>query len=134
MSDGDLSEQPSPARFSTGSQFRLWSSASNDSVLSNVHDEDEELDSANAQSDLIERVDDEQEFPNDVDKLKAEIQTLRAQLQLHEEKERERKRGILYAEFLQWAPKVQQEGWLTNKVRKAYAACQKIVEALDSGN
>ncbi|KAF6236825.1 hypothetical protein HO173_005116 [Letharia columbiana] len=64
---------------------------------------------------------------------------LRLQVRVLEDKnmanaEQEQKRGKLYAEFLRWAPKVQQEGWLTNKVRKAYAACQKIVEALEPGD
>ena len=73
-----------------------------------------------------------------VRKLKKDIETLRRQVQqLKNEKkvseEREQKRGKLYAEFLRWAPKVQHEGWLTNKVRKAYAACQKLAEALERG-
>ena len=100
---------------------------------------DGELESAHVDSDLSQGRNGEEGNLDDVEKLKAEVEMLRLQVRVFEDKnranaEQERKRGKLYAEFLRWAPKVQQEGWLTNKVRKAYAACQKIVEALELGD
>lgn len=100
---------------------------------------DGELESAHVDSDLSQGRNGEEGNLDDVEKLKAENEMLRLQVRVLEDKnmanaEQERKRGKLYAEFLRWAPKVQQEGWLTNKVRKAYAACQKIVEALELGD
>ncbi|CAF9926468.1 MAG: hypothetical protein ALECFALPRED_003451 [Alectoria fallacina] len=71
-----------------------------------------------------------------MEKVKAEVEMLRLQVKPLEDKdrankEREQKRGKLFAEILRWASKIQQESWLTNKVRKAYAAFLKIVELLE---
>ena len=101
------------------------------------HNSDEELESAYDKSDIAQNGTEEQPVSGEVENLKAENEMLRLKLQAQEDKdkaneERERKRAKLHADFLKWAPKIQHEGWLTNKVRKAYAACQKIVEALES--
>lgn len=140
--DGFLDQQSSEPQ-SAESSYRFYSRQSHRSESANLQDEDlksnEELDSAHSESDMVQGRNKEQEGPEDVEKLKAEVEMLRLQIQVLEDKdraykERERKRGKLYDEFLRRAPKIQHEGWLTNKVRKAYAACQKIVDALELGD
>ena len=127
-------EPTSPKRTSRGGLgFGGWmSNHLQDRDLS----QNEESEDIHARSDVSKDGYQDQESREDVKKLTTEVEALRLQIQTLEEKkkaheEREQKRVKLYAEFLRWAPKVQQEGWLTNKVRKAYAACQKMVEELD---
>ena len=127
-------EPTSPKRTSRGGfRFGDWKPSDlQDKDLS----QNEESESIHSRSDVSEDGYQDQEGREDVNKLTTEVEALRLQIQTLEEKkkaheEREQKRVKLYAEFLRWAPKVQQDGWLTNKVRKAYAACQKIVEELD---
>lgn len=143
-SDNDVSGQNSPRpTYSNPRQYdfraQFGSTPSVRSEPSNLQDEDRGLDEeieADVESDISQSRNEEQEDPEGVEKLKAEVEMLRLRVQILEDKEKayreqERRRGKLHAEFLRWAPKVQQAGWLTNKVRKAYAACQKIVEALE---
>ncbi|CAF9922874.1 hypothetical protein IMSHALPRED_005779 [Imshaugia aleurites] len=101
------------------------------------HNSNEDLESAFTKSDKGQDRTEEQPVSGEVENLRAENEMLRLRLQAQEDKdkaneERERKRAKLHADFLKWAPKIQYEGWLTNKVRKAYAACQKLFEALES--
>lgn len=134
------SGQYSPKLPSWGSQFGPRSSKRNRSEPSDFQDEDresnEELESAHVESAMQKGWGEWPRDSREMENVKAEVEMLRLQVKALEDKdrankERELKRGKLYAEFLPLAPGVQQEGWLMNKVRKAYAACQKIVEVLE---
>lgn len=115
-SDGDMSEQLSEARFSTGSQFEYRPFNSNGSVPNNLHEREEEEERSDAESDMTESENEEKEIPEDVDSLRAEVERLRLQVRSLKEKEKAHERqkrnlGRLYPDLLQlYSPREPAQG------------------------